>query len=61
MILSATVSNFWQNPIWLLAAILDLLITETSNQNKNVTIVLSMVENPHLYILREHSNRFIWH
>ena len=43
--------------MWRLAAILDLLITETSNQNKNVTIVLSIVENPHLDILHGHSNR----
>ena len=44
-----------------MVAILDLLFTETSNQNKNVTIVLSMVEYPHLDILHGHSNRFIWH
>ena len=52
---------FRQNPMWHLAAILNLLITEPSNQNTNVTIVLSMVENPHLDILHCHSNRFIWH
>ena len=50
---------FRQNPIWRLAAILNLLITEPSNQNTNVTIVLSMVEDPHLDILHGHSNRFI--
>ena len=61
MILSATVSNFSQNPMWWLAAIFDLMITETSNQNKHVTIVLSMVETPHLDISHGHSNRFIWH
>ena len=42
--------------MWWLAAILDLLITETSNQNENVPTVLSMVENPHLDILHDHSN-----
>ena len=47
--------------MWRLAAILDFLITETSDQNKNVTIVLSMVEYPHLDILHGHSNQFIWH
>ena len=33
-----------------MAAILDLLITATPHQNKNVTIVLSMVEKNHLDI-----------
>ena len=61
MMLYATVSNFRQKPIWRLAAILNLLITEPSNQNTNVTIVLSMVENPHLDILHGHSNRFRRH
>ena len=45
--------------IWRVSAILDLLIIEPSNQNTNVTIVLSMVEKPHLDILHGHSNQFI--
>ena len=36
--------TFSSNPIWRVAAMLDLLITETSNQTNNVTIVFSMVE-----------------
>ena len=43
-----------------MAAILDLLITATPDQNKNVTIVLSMIENPHLDILHGPSNRFVY-
>ena len=61
MILYATTAIFRQNPMWRLAAILNLLITKPSNQNTHVTIVLSMVKNPHLDILHGHSNRFIWH
>ena len=34
-------------------------ITATPDEHKNVTIVLSMVENPHLDILHGHSNRFL--
>ena len=50
---------FLSNPKWWVAAILYLLITATPDQNKTVTIVLSMVENPHLDILHGHSNRFV--
>ena len=56
---SATVNNFPSKSN--MAAILNLMITETSNENYIVTIVLSMVENPQLDILHGHSNRFIWH
>ena len=52
------VSKFSSNPMWRLAAILDLLITETLDLNKNSTIVLSMVQNPMLDILHGHSNLF---
>ena len=52
------VSKFLSNPMWRLAAILDLLITETLDLNKNSTIVLSMVQNPKLDILHGHSNLF---
>ena len=47
--------------MWRLTAILGVLFTDTSNQNKNVTIVLSIVENFRLDILRSHSNWLIWH
>ena len=44
--------------MWRLAAILNLVVTETSNQNKNVINVFNMVKNPYLDILHDHWNLF---